>query len=280
MPPEKEAGPLAKGPANVEGTPTHTDATECSGADQQPGTRHAANYVEIAHHLHERGLHPVSPAKMHVFPIDHPDQPKCIGKHHPTESPCDGERGKHPAVKWSVWAETNTRKMIDREWAKHGGLANIAIACGPSNLVVLDEDKPGEIARWCVTYGITLPDTYAVSTGRGLHLYFRWDHSTKPIGNSPKATEGFKIDVRGKGGYAVAEGSKHASGAIYSGNGLPVADLPDQMARLLLAANQQPEPQPGGGRSPVTPTTPRSGTAIATRRSSPTRAGYANRDWT
>ena len=31
--------------------------------------------------------------------------------------------------------------MIDMEWARHNGIVNIGIACGPSNLVVFDEDE-------------------------------------------------------------------------------------------------------------------------------------------
>jgi Bifunctional DNA primase/polymerase, N-terminal/AAA domain len=185
-----------------------------------------------AHALYARGLH--------VFPVDHPRQPKCIGKHGP-ESPCDGTRGKHPAVKWSVWAATNTPDMIDLEWDKHGGLANIGIACGPSNIVVLDEDAYGEIERWCAAYGVTLPDTYAVTTSRGRHLYFSWDHTTARIGNSPKAMDGFKIDVRGHGGFVIAEGSRHESGVLYTGNGSPVAELPEQVAELLLAGDRAGE---------------------------------------
>ncbi len=181
--------------------------------------------VTAARILHDRGLH--------VFPVDHPNHPQCIGKHGP-DSPCDGHRGKHPAVKWGVWSVTVTPQMIDLEWGKHRGLANIGVACGPSNLVVLDEDRHSELDRWCITYGITLPDTYTVTTARGRHLYFRWDHGTQRIGNSPKAVEGFKIDVRGDGGFVVGEGSRHADGELYTGNGHEVADLPAEVAALLL----------------------------------------------
>ena len=111
--------------------------------------------------------------------------------------------------------------MIDLEWTKHGGLANIAIACGPSNLVVLDEDQLGELDRWCTAHGITLPDTYEVTTGRGRHRYFRWDHSVQRIGNSSKALDGFKVDVRGDGGFVIAEDSQHESGATYSATACP-----------------------------------------------------------
>ena len=97
---------------------------------------------------------------------DHPGQPECIGKHGP-DNPCDGIRGKHPAVKWGTWAVEVTPQMIDLVWENRDGLANVAVACGPSNLVVLDEDASGELDRWCVTYDVTLPDTYTVTTGQG-----------------------------------------------------------------------------------------------------------------
>jgi hypothetical protein len=196
--------------------------------------------LETAQRLHARGLH--------VFPVDHPQHPTCIGRHGPT-SPCDGNRGKHPAVKWGVWAVTVTPQMIDLEWGKHGGLVNIGIACGPSNLVVLDEDAVGEIARWCDTYGIAgdLHETYTVATARGRHFYFRWDHSAQRIGNIPKATRGFKMDVRGDGGFVVAEGSQHVSGVIYTGNDLPIAPLPPVLAQKLLElGGTHPDPaEPG-----------------------------------
>ena len=69
------------------------------------------------------------------------------------------------------------------------------------NLVVLDEDQAAELDKWCVAYGITLPATREVSTGRGRHLDFNWDHGKQAIGNGSKAFDGFKIDVRGKGGW-------------------------------------------------------------------------------
>ena len=146
--------------------------------------------------------------------------------------------------------------MIDQAWARRANLANIGIACGPSNIVVLDEDQAGELDRWCADHGITLPDTYTVTTGRGRHLYFRWDHSAQRIGNSSKAIDGYKIDVRGYGGFAVGEGSRHASGADDVGNGLPFAELPQKVAEIAsrrrgptaqlptpLGAGQHREPQ-------------------------------------
>jgi hypothetical protein len=60
------------------------------------------------------------------------------------------------------------------------------------------------------------------------------------------------MDVRGQGGLVIAEGAQHESGAIYTGNDLEVADLPDDIARVLLAhqnRNKTPASPPTGGAS-------------------------------
>ena len=186
------------------------------------------SYVDVAHRLHAEGLH--------IFPVDHPNHQICQGKH----AKCDGYRGKHPTVSWGTWAISPTPQMIDMEWGKRGGNANIGIATGPSSLVVFDEDRQGELDRWCVTYGVELPETRTTNTGRGTHYYYRYDHTADGrIGNVPKIVEGFALDIRGDGGYVVAEGSKHASGNHYAGNGHPIADLPENVAVVLRAATNK-----------------------------------------
>jgi hypothetical protein len=184
-----------------------------------------------------------------VFPSDHPEQRNCIGLHGPT-TPCDGERGKHPAVKWGTWRVV-TDKMLDINWRRRGGLANPAVNCGPSNLVVFDEDAAGELLRWCATYGVTLPeDTYTVTTGKGRHLYYQWDHTAERIGNCDKVVDGFKMDIRGDGGNVLGAGAQHASGAVYTGNDLDVAPLPAEVAAILLASqNGKTKPAPPGAAS-------------------------------
>ena len=78
---------------SAEETDTHQPAKADTDTDSTSGT------VANAKAIHDRGLR--------VFPADHPDQPNCIGKHGP-ENPCDGIRGKHPAVKWGTWAVAPT----------------------------------------------------------------------------------------------------------------------------------------------------------------------------
>ena len=188
-------------------------------------------FRDAALELHKRGLHP--------FPCDHPDQPACIGLHGP-ETPCDLVRGKHPSVKYKTWAVAATPQMIEMAFDRRAGLCNIGVACGPAKLVVLDEDELGEMDRWCKDMGITLPETYIVTTARGRHFYFNWDHSKQHIGNSEKPFKGFKINVRGEHGLVIGEGSQHETGVIYAGNGKSIADLPQVVADLLLAGVAPP----------------------------------------
>ncbi|MDX3101101.1 bifunctional DNA primase/polymerase [Nonomuraea angiospora] len=124
---------------------------------------------------------------------------------------------------WEAHATTDTA-LIRHMWTR--GPYNIGIACGPSNLVVLDLDvpKPGEhppavwarpgindgsdvLAALCEQAGQPLPlETFMVRTRRGgTHLYF-----TAPAGLDLRNTAGklgWKIDTRARGGYVVAPGS-------------------------------------------------------------------------
>jgi hypothetical protein len=171
----------------------------------------------------------------HVFPVDDPRLPKCAGLH--TTTPCNGQRGKHPMVAWGHAATTN-QKMIATWFA--GASRNIGISCGPSGLVVLDEDEHGVLQQWADRNGVDLPDTYTVSTGKGRHLYYRHDHKVAPIYNRAARLFGnLAIDVRGEGGFVVAAGSVHQSGRVYEGNSTQIAPLPADLAQLLLAAQQE-----------------------------------------
>ena len=70
-----------------------------------------------------------------VFPVDHPWWAKCRGAH--GSAACDGKRGKHPTVPWSTRATTDPA-AVNRMFGE--GPFNIGIACGPSGLLVVDQD--------------------------------------------------------------------------------------------------------------------------------------------
>jgi putative DNA primase/helicase len=148
--------------------------------------------------------------------------------------------GKHPRTPNGVHDATTDRKRI-KAWLEKWPNANFGIATGHrSGIFVLDVDgKVGEASLEALQdrYG-RLPKTLTVKTGNGRHLYFRCDGAR--VGNSAgRLGEG--IDVRGDGGYVVAAGSVHISGAVYrdvDGRGLEdieVASRPEWLIDLISA---------------------------------------------
>ncbi|HEV7149031.1 MAG TPA: DUF3987 domain-containing protein [Pedococcus sp.] len=146
----------------------------------------------------------------HVFPLDHPSWPRCQGAHQAT--PCDGKRGKHPMNAWTRNASVNPDDVA-RMFAN--GPCNIGIACGPSGLLVVDEDGARNLAVYADPLGLEVPSTRVCKTGRGAHLLFRHDHGAHPLGNSEGLLADFDINIRGAGGYIVGPGSHHENGTRY-----------------------------------------------------------------
>jgi hypothetical protein len=153
---------------------------------------------------------------------------------------------------------TTNHDQIDRIWSRRP--YNIAIATGPSGLLVVDLDQPktatdqptppwnlkgirngrnvlDALARRA---GQTLPATYTVTTpSGGTHLYF-----TQPRGHQLRNTAGrlgWKIDTRGHGGYVVAAGSIVDTAPYLTTCCAPPAPLPNWIATALT---QTPEPEP------------------------------------
>lgn len=93
---------------------------------------------------------------------------------------------------------------------------NVGILAGPSGLVILDEDTKTALAQAAADRGARMPETYTVETPKGRHYYFA--DPTNRYGNSRGALKPYGIDVRGghgDGGYVVAAGCLHPSGARY-----------------------------------------------------------------
>jgi len=164
---------------------------------------------------------------------------------------------KVPAVArdWEHAATTSLLRL--RQLAPNPG-ANYGVACGPSNLIVVDLDvakDPRERTEGAVpTEGWTvlrelaeahrgeLPRTFTVRTpSGGRHLYFR-----PPVdGPAPRNTVrrlGPLIDTRGVGGYVVAPGSR-VDGAEYRViEDAPIAVLPQWISALLRPLEERPVP--------------------------------------
>lgn len=99
-----------------------------------------------------------------------------------------------------------------RRWWKAKPDANVAIACGASDLAVLDIDHG--LYEWTSQHALWEP-TYAVRTGRrpeiGIQMYFK--------GAIPDVglwkMNGSEGQVKSLGGYVMAAGSIHPSGEAY-----------------------------------------------------------------
>jgi hypothetical protein len=153
--------------------------------------------------------------------------------------------GKVPAVRkdWEGRATSDPRRIRQLFRAAR---ANIGIACGPSNLVVIDLDtaksaasgaRHGADTLRALAAGRDLPATFTVTTpSGGKHLYYR-----PPEGSALRNTAGRLgplIDTRAAGGYVVAPGSI-INGAPYTITGdVPIAPLPGWLLNELLAPRQ------------------------------------------
>ncbi len=146
-----------------------------------------------------------------TFAVDHPGLPGCAGAHWP-DRPCDGQRGKHPCGKWSRDSTSDPGRI---RAALSRGLRNLGIDCGKSGLLVVDEDRPGAFGEFAASIGQVLPETFTVTTSKGAHFYFR-QPAGELLGNGRGQLAGRGIDVRGRGGFVVAPGSVHATGALYT----------------------------------------------------------------
>jgi hypothetical protein len=180
---------------------------------------------------------------LHVFAVDHPGRPECGGSHRE----CDGQRGKHPRGQWSRLATLSPaviRAMLaDGPW-------NLGVACKMSDLLVIDEDRPGAFAAFAESIGETITRTFTVTTAKGRHFYYRQDQGA-PLGNGRGRLAGQGIDVRGggsgNGGYVVGPGSVHVTGVVYTpaDSSAPILPVPGWLAEALHPA---PRPEPGARR--------------------------------
>jgi len=175
----------------------------------------------------------------YVLPCSPRGKVPLLPRAHGKGSRCTGECGMDGH---GVYDATNDPQRIERWWLAHPD-ANPAIACGPSGLVVVDSDAAGEFERLCTDLGQVRPETYQVTTAKGEHRWFRQPDGGR-IGN-PKGLRdrGYQIDLKGDGGYVMAPGAIHETGAVYNGTG-PTPDpgmlpeLPSWVAAQALSGGE------------------------------------------
>jgi len=159
--------------------------------------------------------------------------------------------GKVPAIAWKRYQTERPTEAELRAWFT--AEQNLAVITGVvSGVVVVDADSPDAVT-WVKRNMLRTP--WRVRTARGYHLYYR--HPGVPVSNKARIrTKGgaLALDVRGDGGYVIAPGSVHASGAVYTAEGNwsgPSTKLPAFWVGLLerprkAPAQDSPRPRPEG----------------------------------
>ncbi|WP_125778282.1 bifunctional DNA primase/polymerase [Antribacter gilvus] len=143
--------------------------------------------------------------------------------------------GRRPAPGWRDRL-VSTPEQVARSWPGDG--SNVAVACGPSRVVVLDVDdveigKVAPLARLCRELAAPYPETFRVLTpSGGFHLYFRAPEGISVPSSSGGVTGlGPGIDVRAGNGYVLAPhsvvpGPKGQNRVYLSSSTQPIAPLP------------------------------------------------------
>jgi hypothetical protein len=183
---------------------------------------------EVALHLADSGF-PVVPCH---YPLQTGIDPICSCSLLPLRYQIDHTKspthvGKHPVgrlVPNGVYDATMDRNKI-KGWLKDVPDLNFGIATGRRHLaggdmfylVVIDPDSAE--AEQQLRLSIVMPKTFQVITGNGKHLYFSAGEAMSNETNLLTAAGISGVDVRGLGGYVMAPGSLHYSGAIYTACG-------------------------------------------------------------
>jgi len=156
-------------------------------------------------------------------------------------------REKRPSIAWRAFQTVAPALEQVEQWARRP--SNVAICTGTvSGIVVLDLDSDEAI---CEAERLGLPETATVKTGKGRHVFFR--HPGGVIKNRAGIFPG--ADIRGDGGYVIAPGSEHPSGARYSWVDSPevtaLAPMPDWLLTRIASpgsstpdVTQPPQPAP------------------------------------
>lgn len=162
--------------------------------------------------------------------------------------------------------KATTDEALIRQWWRKWPDAMIGMSVGEAGLLVLDFDPrvdeevdgDGVITEreWTLAelkaaleeqMGCVLPPTLAVRTqSGGVHLYFHMP-AGEPIGNRGNLPK--HVDVRGQGGYVImppseylADGGPRPYRWLRDDADAPIADMPDELVRILRSPVQKASP--------------------------------------
>lgn len=145
-------------------------------------------------------------------------------------------RTKKPASPWKRFQTERPSLEDQRRWQAEG--CNAAIVTGTaSGVLVLDCDTPEAIAE---AERLGTNGAPKAKTAKGAHFYFA--HPGGQVSNKTGFLPG--MDLRGDGGFVVAPGSIHPSGARYEWEIPPAGELPTVPGWLSEALRPKPAQAP------------------------------------
>lgn len=150
--------------------------------------------------------------------------------------PCDPDN-KRPFRGTRGFKDATTNADTIRSWWSQYSNALIGMPTGAaSGIWVLDIDAPDLFEANCP---IALPETLRVDTGKGYHLYFKFDpdrpvHNTQRSGNLWPMPSLQGAETRGEGGYVIVPPSRHPEGRRYQWhNTCTPASATDELLKLV-----------------------------------------------
>jgi hypothetical protein len=182
----------------------------------------------------------------------------------------DGDSNQYEKIPLVPWKPYQTRAPTRQERADFPYAHGAAIPTGPATgFLIVDADGVDAI-EWVELRGI--PATVIVRTKRGFHYYLRWPANLEVRNSAGSIHPG--VDIRGRGGMAVAAGSRRPDGFVYEyapGHALgelAIAAPPDWLLHWLEQENV-PRSSPGALPSASSPSYSSNRTAGSFRRSAP-----------
>lgn len=142
---------------------------------------------------------------------------------------------KKPAIK--AWEQNATTEIgqIDAWWGQNENF-NPAIACGPSNIWVIDEDPGADVEA---ILGSISTRTHTTPRG-GRHFIFRGEGPTTASKLAPH------VDTRGRGGYVLGPGATLPNGCYGTSDLQQTQPLPTELIERL-ETNNTPKPSQHDG---------------------------------
>ena len=162
-------------------------------------------------------------------------------------------RSKQAAISWKAYQERRPDEQELNDFFT-GQDRNLAIITGDvsNRLLVIDFDDPALFCEWWLKR--FRKAALAVTTGKGVHVYFRLQDGEAPPINGKFQVNGQNAgDIRYNGGYVLAPPSLHPTGARYQWIDAPLLTVTFAQLKLERSTKASVTPPPERPAAPAAP---------------------------